>query len=132
MDQNSSKLDWRFVDVKQAAIKNVIVSRLNESLETVLVKYAVDPYKEEYAEIRDVSRELGDLTANYLEAVKTLTMSLSEYYTNTGVNLAALVEVSNAIRNEAIEPSFAMLQEQDTKLKGLRQNLAEFEIMTSE
>ena len=85
--------------------------QLNSSLNKLVIKYSVDPFVDRYTEIRDASGEFCDLTKKYLEEINTLTMSLTEFYSNIGINLTALVEVSNHIRAEAIEPSFVMLQE---------------------
>ena len=131
LNKGKINISFDFVDVKKESIKNIIYKQINTTVDGLITEYAVEPFDEKYKDIRGISQNLDELSIKYLDAVKTLTTSFDEYYSNTDINLSALEKVSSAIRTEAIEPSFEMLQERDSKLNEVYKNLVEVSIMMS-
>lgn len=115
---------WSFIDNLQPKLKSEIASYWLSESEDILKQNVTLPLEKHYEILRATASGLEASKAEYGSAASELVSALSANYKRTSDNLDALKDVSAQIREQAIEPSFSLLQ---TRGKQLSDRLAELQ-----
>lgn len=110
INDNRSISTWNFIDTLLPTIKAVLSRHWASAADTILKESVIEPCEKPYQRLTSIASTLERVRTEYLAAAEELALSFSGLYQRTDENLAALAEVSAKIREQAIEPSFSMLQ----------------------
>lgn len=128
LKRNRSIGDWEFIDRLRPTLKTVISGQWASAAEELLRQHVVQPFEQLYGRLTEISSVFETAKSEYMCAAGELTSSLSAVYQRTDENLKALAEVSAEIQQQAIEPSFSMLQECSDRLRRKLEELQSLEI----
>lgn len=78
-----------------------------------------------YNQLSRWSREVADLRKTYIEALDNFAKSCSQYFEDTQKNLDTLKHTAKSIHEQAIEPSFTLLEQTRGELEALKDELRE-------
>lgn len=109
--------DWAFLDAQQERIKNVLFQKWKCLGDAILADIALKPLKEVYLELTRSEAAFRDLCAAYTTSASRLSAEVVAWYNHTEHNLNVLAEVSAAIREEAILPSFRVFEARGNELR---------------
>jgi hypothetical protein len=108
---------WDFSDGLKMKLREYIRESWEASVNEYLDKELIKKYKELYDTLKNASIEFSREKLKYINVINELSGKLSESYQNKDANLEALAEASDTIKNEAILPSFCMLENKRIELK---------------
>jgi predicted nucleic acid-binding Zn-ribbon protein len=123
LKSNKDIRDWVFIDNLRSTIKAVISGQWTSAAEDIVKQNVTQPFEKPYERLKSISSVLETARNEYIAAADELTSSLTACYQRSDDNLKALEEVSAGIRQQAIEPSFSMLQECSDQLRRALEDL---------
>jgi hypothetical protein len=110
-----------------SVVQTPILSSKLVSLYSSITSPPADPWQnaidEQYVKIRKLTDDFDDLRKRYVAVVDQLATGCGSYFEDHKRNLQELGSTAQSIKEQAIEPSFRLLEDTSTDLRAVRDEI---------